>query len=414
MTNYILAATLMALAAATPAAAQQIRFDDVIRNLRNPDPNARIDALRLLREARYPEAVGPIAALINDPLDPIQLEAIGAELSFFMVEDVSSKKRFAFLVEKRSAGHAAAAFDAGPLVSWPRPVPPEVIRGLLKAADDENAKVRIEAIYALGVIARAPFPPEFEADLIKVLDHYDPAMRAGAANVIGRLRVTGAGNALIGAVNDSNAGVRYAAIRALGFIRHEPAVHAITEQLKFYGRGEGAWSALDALARIASPASVPVLKSRLTDRDPYIRRAAVEGLARSGDTSEMSALEIGAGNDSSEMVRAAMAFALQKAGRNYIPRLVDSMDSAKMAPQVSEYLIELGAAIVPVLVSHLQDPDEAIRGNVALVLGAIGGDAALTALQPLTQDRDRDVARAATRAIERIKMAQGAPAAAQK
>lgn len=404
---------MLAMAAA-PAAGQQIRFDDVIRNLRNPDPNARFDSLRLLREARYADAIGPIAALINDPIDAIQLEAIAAELAFFMVEDVSAKKRFAFLVEKRSAGHAAAAFDAGPLVTWPRPVPPEVIRGLLKAADDESAKVRFEAIYALGVIARPPFPAEFDADLIKVLDHYDPAMRAGAANVIGRLRVASAGTALIGAVNDSNAAVRFAAIRALGFLRHEPAVHALTEQLKFYGRGEGAWSTLDALARIASPASVPVFKSRLTDKDPFIRRAAAEGLARTGDTSEIAALEVGAGNDPSEMVRAAMAFALQKSGRNYIPRIVDTMDSAKMAPQASEYLIELGLSIVPVLVSHLQDPDDAIRGNVALVLGAIGGETALTALQPLTQDRDRDVARAATRAIERIKMAQGTSVTAQK
>jgi HEAT repeat protein len=414
MKHSILALTLLAAAGATSAAAQQVRFDDVIRNLRNPDPNARASALRLLREARYPEAIGPIAPLINDPLDPIQLEAIGAELSFFMVEEVSARKRFAFVVEKRSVGQAAAAFEAGPLVTWPRPAPPELIAALLKAADDENSKVRIEAIYALGVIARPPFPTEHDAALIRVLDHYDPAMRAGAANVIGRLGVTSAGDALIGAVNDSNAAVRYAAMRALGYIRHQPAVHALTEQLKFYGRGEGAWSALHALARIANSASVPVFTSRLTDKDQFIRRAAAEGLARTGDLSELSALEIGAGNDSSEMVRAAMAFALQKAGRNYVARLVETMDSAKMAPQVAEYLIELGPPIVPTLVSHLQDPDDAIRGNVALVLGAIGGDAALKALQPLTQDPDRDVARAATRAIERIRMTQRTPISAGK
>jgi hypothetical protein len=37
------------------------------------------------------------------------------------------------------------------------------------------------------------------------------------------------------------------------------------------------------------------------------------------------------------------------------------------------------------------------------VLGALGGDAAVVALQPLTQDKDRAVAQAATRALERIK-----------
>ena len=103
------------------------------------------------------------------------------------------------------------------------------------------------------------------------------------------------------------------------------------------------------------------------------------------------------------MVRAAMAFALQKLGRNYIARLAEAMDSDRLAPQVAEYFIELGPAIVPTLVPHLKDPEAAIRGNVAQVLGALGGAEALAALEPLTQDRDRDVARIAARAIERIK-----------
>lgn len=407
MKHYILGAVVFAFAAALPAGAQPIRFDDVVRNLRNPDPRIRADALRLLREARHPEAVVPIAALITDPVDRIQLDAIGAELSFFLVGDVSPRKRVAFVLERRSVGHAAAAFEAGPIVVLPRSVPAEVIRGLLQAADDEHAKVRIEAIYALGVIARPPLPSEFEPALIKVLDHYDPAMRAAAAQVIGRLRVTAAGEALIRAINDSNAAVRYASMRALGYIGEERAVQALTEQFRFYGRGEGAWAALDGLARIAHGSSIPLFKSRLADRDPYLRRAAAEGLGRSGDTSELAALEVGAGNDPSEMVRAAMAFALQKAGRSYVARLANAMDSSSMAPQVAEYFIELGPPIVPTLLSHLQDPDPAIRGNIALVLGVIGSDAALAALQPLTQDKDRDVARAATRAIERIKTGRG-------
>jgi len=405
MKNCILAVILLAVAA-MPAAGQPIRFDDVVRNLRNPDPKFRLDALRLLRDARYPEAIVPVAALIADPLDAIQLEAIATELSFFMVDDVSPKKRFAFVIEKRSAGHAAAAFEAGPLAAWPRPAPLELLRGLLQAVDDESPKVRIEAIYALGVIGRKPFPPELDAALIKVLDHYDPAMRAGAAKVIGRLQVTSAGDALIRAVNDSNAAVRYASMRALGELRETRALAALTEQLAFYGRGEGAWSALDALARIGHASSVPTFKARLVDKDPFLRRASAEGLARAGDESETAALEIGAGSDSSEMVRAAMAFALQKSGRNYVSRLADVMDSAKMAQQVAEYLVELGPAIVPALLPHLQDPDGAIRGNVALVLGAVGGDEAIEALKPLTQDSDRDVARAATRAIERIKLSK--------
>ena len=83
-----LAVAVTMFTAAAGARAQPARFDDVVRNLRNPDPKVRLSAVRLLREAKYPESTVPMSALVSDPLDPIQLEAIAAELSFFLVQDV--------------------------------------------------------------------------------------------------------------------------------------------------------------------------------------------------------------------------------------------------------------------------------------------------------------------------------------
>ena len=142
-----------------------------------------------------------------------------------------------------------------------------MIDGLLKAVDDEDARVRTEAIYAVGVVARPPLATS-EADLlIKALDHYDPAIRAAAARVIGRLEVKPAGDALIAAINDTNPAVRYAAMRALGEIRETRAISALSDQLAFYGKGEGAWAALDALARIAHASTAPLFQVRLGDKD---------------------------------------------------------------------------------------------------------------------------------------------------
>ena len=73
----LIAAAAVVVAAAVMVKAQPARFDDVVRNLRNPDPKVRLAAVKLLREARYPEAIVPVSALVGDPLDPIQLEAIG-------------------------------------------------------------------------------------------------------------------------------------------------------------------------------------------------------------------------------------------------------------------------------------------------------------------------------------------------
>lgn len=385
-------------------AAQEPRYEDVVRNLRNPDTRVRLNAVRLLREARYPEAIVPMAALVNDPVDQIQLEAIDAELSFYVVDDVPARRRLGFVVEVRNAGRAVAAFEQGPLAVAYRPVPSELVTALLRAVDDASQKVRLEAIYTLGVIARQPLVGDAVPALIKALDHYDPLIRAGAAAVIGRLQVTSAADALIRAINDSQAPVRYAAMRALGEIRATTAVEALTQQFNYYGKGEGAWSALDALARIGHASSVALFKQRVADRDAYLRRAAAEGLGRAGDTSEVTTFEIGAGNDQSPMVRAAMAFALQKTGRNYLSRLVDFLNSDKMVPQIEGYLLELGPSIVGELLPRLQEPEPSIRARVADVLGALGDPAALPALQAAAQDRNRDAAEAARRAIERIKV----------
>ena len=97
-----------------------------------------------------------MAPLVIDPIDDIQLEAIAAELSFFIDAGRASppddrlRRRAAQSgdcrdgVRARSAGACAASGAAGARAA------------LLQAIDDENARVRLEAIYALGVIAQPP------------------------------------------------------------------------------------------------------------------------------------------------------------------------------------------------------------------------------------------------------------------
>lgn len=395
--------SILSVCAVILATGQQVRFDDVLRNLRNPDPQARLESLRLLKDAGYLEAIGPIAPLVNDPVDDVQLAALDTELSFYTVEPVSARKRVALVVEVRGASKAEAVFEAGPLAVWPRAVPAELFTALLKAVDDDNAKVRLEAIYTLGAIARPPVAEVHVPGLVSALDHYDPPIRAAAAKVIGRLKVEGLVDALVKAVNDSQEPVRFAAMRALGQVRAATAVTALTEQLEYYKRGEGAWSALDALAHIAHPSSMAVFQARLTDRDPFVRRAALEGLARTKDASSVPAIER-AGTDRSPMVRAAAAFALQMLGRAEHGRLAQLLASDELAPQIAGYFLELGRGAIVGVIPSLKDANASVRGNAAVVLGAIGDPSHVDVLQPLLHDRNRDVVRAAERAIHRLKI----------
>ena len=119
-------------------------------------------------------------------------------------------------------------------------------------------------------------------------------------------------------------------MRALGDIHErargpgaDRAVRRSTARAKARGRRSTRWRGS------RDPSSVPLFKARLADKDPFLRRAAAEGLARARRHVARSALQTGASNDPSAMVRAAMAFALQKFGQNYLPRLVDFFASDK-------------------------------------------------------------------------------------
>jgi len=106
-------------------------------------------------------------------------------------------------------------------------------------------------------------------------------------------------------------------------------------------------------------------------------------------------------------VRAAMAFALMKLGRDYTAQLLSFLGEDKVVSQVGDYLIELGPTTAEELVKRLGDPDGAVRANAALILGAVGTRDHLVPLQRLAQDRDADVRRAVERAIERINLRFG-------
>jgi HEAT repeat protein len=87
-----------------------------------------------------------------------------------------------------------------------------------------------------------------------------------------------------------------------------------------------------------------------------------------------------------------------------VARLIEYLDENRLALQVQEYLMEFGAPVERDLLPSLQEPDEEIRAAVAEVLGEIGGDASLSALQQAQTDRNKEVAEAAGRAVERIRM----------
>ena len=392
-----------ALAAGAAPTRQEV-FGERVADLRNTDPQVRLAAVRALGASGTPQAIVPLSGLLTDPVDEIQFEVIQQLLGFYLVEPPRASRRVALVVEVRKDVDAAAAFEEGPFIVLPRPSPPELVAGLAGAMRDQNPSVRLQATYALGVMARPPLEPVGAEVLTAALRDSSADMRVAAARVLGALRVATAGEALVSAVNDEEKAVRIAAMRALGDIREVRAVKALQEQLDFYKRGELAAAAYDGLARVAHASSIPLFQSWLPSRDPLGRRYAAEGLARTGDLQAAASVEPFFDKEKDRQVRAAMAFALVVAGRPATSVLVEALADEDLAPQVMAYLVELGQPVVPQITGSLRAEHPKVRERTAMVLGLVGGADALAALEQLPPDDNLDVARAVERGIARLRL----------
>jgi HEAT repeat protein len=376
--------------------------------------------VQLLKEAAYPEAAIPLVPLITDPRDEIQLEAIAAELNIFLADPVVTKKRVGLVVEKRSAIAAEAALSAGPSALGARPVPNEVLTALRAAARDNNPRVALESLYAFGVLSALPSGGE-RRELLRVsgpdvaafIGSVDPAVRYAAVRVMGRMFARRAqdeaiestvGDAVISALNDGDRAVKTAAMEALGTMRYDRAVQALTDLFRYFGRGDSAAAALDALARIANPASVPLFAAQLATKTSSLRGIAIEGLARAGDPSKMADVQVALASDRSDGVALAGVFAAAMLANGSVDPIADALTRSKLRDQARQYLIELAPGRSTAFTKQLMDPDARIRFDIVEALGLSGDPAALPVVEPLTKDRDAQVARAAERAVARLRV----------
>jgi HEAT repeat protein len=403
-----------------------VPFDQAIRDLASPDVGVRTKAVQLLRDAAFPEAAVPLAKLVTDSRDEVQLEAIAAELNIFLAEKIVTRKRVAGIVEVRNAIAAEAAFTAGPSVLGTQPVPPEVLAALRTAARDENPRVGLEAIYAFGVLAIEPANGARREllratgpDIALLIGAADPAMRYAAVRVMGRVFAhrrgdeeieSTVGDAVVAALNDSDRAVKAAAMDALGAMRYGRGVQALTDLFQYYGKGESAEAALDALARIASPGSVPLFTAQLASRSTALRSSAIEGLARAGDPATIADIQTAAGADRNDAIALAVAFANARLANGPLDRVVDAMTKSKLREQARDYLVELAPGRSEAFRRYLMDPDARIRLEMVGVLDRAGDPAALPLVEPLANDKDPQVARAAERATARLRAVLNRPA----
>lgn len=400
-------------------AAAQVPFERAAKDLTSADAETRLRAVQMLKEAAYPESAIPLARLVTDPEDTIQLEAIAAELNIFLVEKIVTRRRVALVVEVRNGVRAESAFSSGPLALGGQPIPLEVLSALRAAARDDHPRVAIEALYAFGVLAVEPSGTA-RRDVLQasgpVLAAFvgspDPGIRFAAIRVLGRVFAKRAGDepieqavgdAVITALNDGEHTMKSAAMQALGAMRYDRAVQALTDLFQYHGKGDAAEAALDALARIAHRSSAPLFTAQLASRDAGLRAMAIEGLARLGDRARLADVQAAVSDERSDVVRIAGLFAGAMLANQPVDAIASALATPRLRDQAWGYLLELAPGRTSSFARSLQDPDARIRADVVGVLTLSGDPAARSLVEPLASDRDPKVAQAAQRAIARLR-----------
>lgn len=404
------------------ALAPQIPFEQAVGDLADPDVGVRRRAVRTLKAAGRPEAAMPLAALVFDPDDEVQAEAIAAELNIFLAEKVVPRRRVALVIEVRRTIGAEAAFSGGPFALNGNAVPAEVLAALLRASHDDNPRVALEALYAFGALA-GDTPEAERRELLRIaapelagaLGVPALASRIAAARVIGRVFARrpvdppveeAVGDAVVLALNDRERDVRLAAIDALGHMRYERGVQALTDLYQYYRRSEIGGAALRALAEIGHGSSVALFQAQLASRNQAGTITAIEGLARVGDALRAPEIRAALERERNEGVLLAEHFAGVLLAAGPLDPLFAALAQPKLRDQAMGYLLEVAPGRAAAFARQAANPVARVRADLAQVLGVSRDPAALAVVEPLTQDRDRQVASAAQHAAARLRRQQ--------
>lgn len=219
----------------------------------------------------------------------------------------------------------------------------------------------------------------------QMLRETKPDLRIVMCQIVGEIRLAQAGSVLLGILNEErDEKVLRAAINALGMIGDASATTPISEYL-YSNSVELVIAAIQALGQLGTPTAI----QRLADK-----------LGEDGDL-DMLIVDVFACSQQSE--------AIEKLNATL------SAHQAGLRNAGKQRLIDMGAKAVPVLMTNLRFDDPDLRIHTLNVLGAIGDEAAISAIRKLlfNEPKDPNVRFAAYEALGQLPVAKGAFALAQ-
>ncbi len=223
--------------------------------LDSPNAEERRSALRSLAQMNHPAAFGALVGAVQHTLRDVRVDA-------------------AFMLAKQSNYQEQAA-----------------VPGLLDALQDDDVRVRVAAIKALGDIGAPSAVPELLHILNKDTDN---DMRWAATGALGKMGAT-AVPGLVEALQDEDWKVRRSAADALWGLREPSAAPALVEACVDRNDvvRQAVAAALEALGEAAIPGLAQAIK---TSENPQVRQKAADMLREMATPASLEALQQAVGS----------------------------------------------------------------------------------------------------------------------
>jgi HEAT repeat protein len=381
---------------------------DLVRTATSdPDSTVRRAAVVALGRVGDRSRIAEMLPVLRDPNVDVRRGAIeglvnlyiGRDEGFFTRVRSGLSKAVPFWDERNSA--TVEPYD---------PVDPQVttaISGLLKIEADRGN--RVAAVRALGAL-RATSEIDALADAMGA----DDKLRSDVLDAYVRIGDTSAARYAIPLFESQSDDLAAQAMLTGGRLRAADCVEPLQKVYATGGPKKGVVgtvtsvfsperrkAALQALALIGDPRSESMFLSELYDKDPDVRQACYDGLARMADPKFLALVTRNGQLEKNSDVRLAQSFALYKMGQpGLFGVLATALRNGSQREQAAEYVLEADnqAHLMP----FLRAPDRDAQLVVIEALGRIGDKDAAEALRPIIRGSEPDVALAADRAVRRI------------
>ncbi|HXV14129.1 MAG TPA: HEAT repeat domain-containing protein [Candidatus Krumholzibacteria bacterium] len=275
----------------------------------------------------------------------------------------------------------ATSVRADAALALARTPDPNAANALLLAVHDPDPSVMWRAAYALE--KQTPMPRSCTA-IQPLLENDDPLVRAYAVRSLGKLQCKQAGKPLASLLKDADLRVVVNAARALGEIKDKGAVHPLAQIIADHESHHARAAAAEALGKIDDENGKDALAQGLLDTSAMVRINSIRALAEVlGENAEMFCDQMR--RDGSRLVRAEAIRSYGTAGLAKRASQIDEIARTDKDPLMRAAAIEAlaklkDAKVAPLLVPALRDADFTVATAAVVAIGDQQYKAAVPAL----------------------------------